>query len=378
MRFPPVSRPKIAVPRCREVGEFGLNLFDIVRRKDRCLRIEAGDVTPVHRAGPWPYFGVSLAPGSRFRLVEAHTFTAFQGFPRAPGWLSLAGHGHRSGALDIELEAQDGRRHLVYASSAHRMPEGLVTLDWPVWAGLVEGFDLVFDNTGDEACDVATTWVFNPRLNLRPLVRGDGIEVGPGVNPFVKADADTRVRYVEAAPIEEWITNYGKTLDQESIKPMWDSYIIGDAITLEMIADASLDFIFSSHVFEHLHNPIGVLENWSRKLKPGGFVAAVIPDLRYCFDLRQPPSTLEDWRSEYATGGWQLTAAKYEKWCRYTAPYATPESLIARNYSIHAHYYTSETILQLVGDVRRRGFYDQYFLNAAPNNKDFAIALRAA
>jgi SAM-dependent methyltransferase len=256
------------------------------------------------------------------------------------------------------------------------MADNAISLDWPAWVGFAPGFDLVIENRGGTACELATTRLFNPRFNLRPLLQGEGIEVGPGTNPFVKADANTSVRYVEAAPIETWVSNYGKSLDAENLKDLWASYIIGDAVTLDIIPDGSLDFIFSSHVFEHLNNPIQVLENWSSKLKAGGFVVAVIPDLRYCFDLRQPPSDPSDWIEEYTSQAHGLSLAKYEKWCRYTAPYATPESLIERNYSIHAHYYTSDTIIELAEIVQKRGWYDRVFLNASPNNKDFGIALR--
>jgi hypothetical protein len=53
-------------------------------------------------------------------------------------------------------------------------------------------------------------------------------------------------------------------------------------------------------VLEQLINPIQVIENWAQKLRPGGVIAGVVPDLRYTFDLRQPPSTVANWLSEYA------------------------------------------------------------------------------
>lgn len=356
-----------------------MNLFDIVKRKDRSLAIEAGEVTAVHRRFPFPSFGVTITAGGRFRLTDAHNFTALRSFPRAPGWAAHRQEGDGGAALEVWLNAHNGRRHLLHGSTSEPPPgPPNVALGWPAWAGFLEGYDLTIANVDDQPCYIATTWTFNPRLNLRPLIRGDGIEVGPGTNPFVLPDADTQVRYIEAAPLDEWIGNYGRALDPDSLKSLWASYVIGDAVKLDVIPDGALDFIFSSHVFEHLSNPLGVLDNWRRKLRPGGLVAAVIPDLRYCFDLRQPPSTLTDWASEYESGSWQLSRAKYEKWCRHTTPEATPESLITRKYSIHAHYYTSETILHLVEDVIGRGWYEGCFLNAAPNNKDFGVAFRRA
>jgi hypothetical protein len=51
---------------------------------------------------------------------------------------------------------------------------------------------------------------------------------------------------------------------------------------------------------------------------------------------------------------------------------------MARNVSIHVHLFTSETIVELVGKVVRRGHYDIISINVAANNKEFAFALRAA
>ena len=42
------------------------------------------------------------------------------------------------------------------------------------------------------------------------------------------------------------------------------------------VPDNSLDFIFGSHVFEHLANPIGHLKRWHAKLKPGVTLMHVI------------------------------------------------------------------------------------------------------
>jgi hypothetical protein len=122
-------------------------------------------------------------------------------------------------------------------------------------------------------------------------------------------------------------------------------------------------------------NPLGVLENWSRKLRPGGRAVGVVPDQRYCFDLRQPPSRARDWLQEYDRKIWSLTQEKYEKWCKFTAPYNTPESLSARKYSIHAHYYTPATFRELADVAISRGTFSNVFINTSPNNKDFGWVL---
>jgi SAM-dependent methyltransferase len=199
--------------------------------------------------------------------------------------------------------------------------------------------------------------------------------VGPGLNPQVWPAEGRSVRYVEALSAEHWIRLYkkGPSPARHSLEPLWSQYVIASAERLEMAADASLDFVFSNHVFEHLVNPMGVLENWLRKLRPGGLIAGVVPDARYSFDLRQPWSTFDEITAEQVAGSFEVSRKKYEKWCRYTAPYNTPEDLVARQYSIHAHYYVPELFAKIGGSLRQRGLIGGLFLETVPNNKDFGF-----
>lgn len=50
------------------------------------------------------------------------------------------------------------------------------------------------------------------------------------------------------------------------------------------IADRALDYLCSSHVLEHLPDPIAALHEWHRVLKPGGWLYLVVPDKRFTFD----------------------------------------------------------------------------------------------
>lgn len=46
----------------------------------------------------------------------------------------------------------------------------------------------------------------------------------------------------------------------------------------------SLDYVASSHLLEHLANPILALVEWYRVVKPGGIIYMVVPDRRFTFD----------------------------------------------------------------------------------------------
>ncbi|MEB3362074.1 MAG: methyltransferase domain-containing protein [Synechococcaceae cyanobacterium] len=66
--------------------------------------------------------------------------------------------------------------------------------------------------------------------------------------------------------------------------------LIGDQIPA-----ASLDYILSSHNFEHLPNPLRFLQDCEHYLAPTGLLSMAIPDLRCCFDFFQWPTMLEEW-----------------------------------------------------------------------------------
>jgi SAM-dependent methyltransferase len=66
-----------------------------------------------------------------------------------------------------------------------------------------------------------------------------------------------------------------------------------DASNLSHIPDHSYDFVMSSHVIEHIANPIRALNEWRRTLKPGGTAIFVVPHRNYTFDRRRPLTTLQ-------------------------------------------------------------------------------------
>lgn len=67
----------------------------------------------------------------------------------------------------------------------------------------------------------------------------------------------------------------------------WD-FEHGDAQLLRGLDDHSFDFVYSSHLLEHLPDVELALRNWSRVLKPGGFLLLYLPHR----DLYEKKTTL--------------------------------------------------------------------------------------
>jgi len=53
--------------------------------------------------------------------------------------------------------------------------------------------------------------------------------------------------------------------------------IVGDATDIPF-GDHSLDFLFAAHLFEHIVDPVALLNEWRRVLKPGGVLYATMPN----------------------------------------------------------------------------------------------------
>lgn len=55
--------------------------------------------------------------------------------------------------------------------------------------------------------------------------------------------------------------------------------------------DASLDFVVSQNVVQHIHDPVGLFCEWARVVKDGGFIFTVLPNKSHSFVHRDKPST---------------------------------------------------------------------------------------
>jgi SAM-dependent methyltransferase len=67
---------------------------------------------------------------------------------------------------------------------------------------------------------------------------------------------------------------------------------ITDATDLSFAQDRSMDFVCSSHVFEHLANPLKAIAEWKRVVKNGGIIYIAVPDKRYTFDRKRDRTPL--------------------------------------------------------------------------------------
>jgi len=126
--------------------------------------------------------------------------------------------------------------------------------------------------------------------------------------------------------------------------------------------DNALDYVISSHVIEHVANPVAAFAEWYRVLRPGGIIYLVAPDRRRTWDRprkltplshlledfqRQTtacdPTHIDDfvWGVEDAFFGTGLEAAELKE--RRTQLAAGMRHAIHLGHDINIHFHTFET-----------------------------------
>ncbi len=181
-------------------------------------------------------------------------------------------------------------------------------------------------------------------------LRGIGLEVGAGASPF-PVPLHCRVLFGDRLSYEQLVTElYPGQHEHELVRP--DIRTSFDK--LDGIADESLDFIIGCHVIEHVFDPIGALVNAHRKLRPGGQLLLVIPDMERTFDRNRPLTTLQHLKLDHFSPDLERDRKHYEEF--YTLAFKTPESDLqnkvagefARRGDLHAHVWNYSTFRELV------------------------------
>ena len=149
------------------------------------------------------------------------------------------------------------------------------------------------------------------------FISGCGLEIGAGARPF-PVPSGAQVSYGDIrdlASLQSYFKGSAVQLSQRI-----------DAQTLAGIANASLDFVISAHVIEHLRDPIGAIVNSIRVLKRGGIHLLVVPDMRRTFDRERPETTVAHVLADFHDGGVGTCQQGYEEHLRYVHPILTGQS----------------------------------------------------
>ena len=136
------------------------------------------------------------------------------------------------------------------------------------------------------------------RESCYALLHGDGIEIGALHEPAPLPPACC-VRYIDALTREEAIALFPEIDHARLVTPEVICNLDRDRLPS---TDDSLDFVVLSHVIEHVANPVRVIGEVFRVLRPGGRALIAAPDKRYTFDrtreITPVAALLDDFRQK--------------------------------------------------------------------------------
>jgi hypothetical protein len=207
------------------------------------------------------------------------------------------------------------------------------------------------------------------------MARGRGVEIGPGPSPRIVPSDATEVIYPERYGKEEYLKyNHGYSKLGTNIEEMWKRYLVGGA---HQIPDdlVDQDFIFSSHVIEHLPNPLGHFGLWYSRLHPGGVVLGIVPALRGCFDfMYHSPTHVSEWVSLLDSDLSRPQAWQYEKYeRRYNR---TVDDMVKEDIRPHFSFLTEENLSEFLEECCGRFGYVDFWVRTGVNNVSIEFGLR--
>ncbi|MFN4158837.1 MAG: methyltransferase domain-containing protein [Gemmobacter sp.] len=134
------------------------------------------------------------------------------------------------------------------------------------------------------------------------LIRATGLEIGPFDRPvFLRTDYPN-ILYVDVKDTETLIHNARVNPRRDPARVVKVDYVLHDRPLDAVVPPASLDFVFCSHVLEHVPDLVGHLKSVARILKSGGLFLVAYPDRRFTFDIMRPATTLDQLRDRHARG----------------------------------------------------------------------------
>ena len=128
---------------------------------------------------------------------------------------------------------------------------------------------------------------------VRGLLRSPGVEIGaftspiPGISPI-------------------YVDRFSEYANQPTLAEYF-----GDSADLPFI-DSSLNYVASSHVIEHVANPLAAFLEWFRVLRHDGIIYMNVPDRRLTFDRARPLTLVDHMVEDYRNGVTQCDGTHIE------------------------------------------------------------------
>ena len=224
---------------------------------------------------------------------------------------------------------------------------------------------------------------------LARFVAGDGIELGPGHQPFPLPYAGATARYVDRWKPDE-NTELFPELGDDAVFALPDIIADLNVDRLSMIADQSEDFVIASHVLEHLTDPLAQLSEIHRVLRPGGVALVLLPERTLTFDRARQGTTLPHLIADNDVGMTVADDAHIEEFLIYAEGWHESWDDAAgrkarfdmqRDRSFHVHCWTQEEFIPVLRHtITAMGMswelIDAYFVADVVDSIEFGFVVR--
>ncbi len=143
-------------------------------------------------------------------------------------------------------------------------------------------------------------------LCMELISNGVGLEIGGPSSTFPKGNILPvypiinnldNCNYADFT-IWEGAISSGKTFQYDKHRPLGEQYI-SEATNLKQIKSETYDFIISSHVIEHIADPLRALYEWIRILKEEGILVLIFPHKEGTFDHKRNVTSLNHLIKDY-------------------------------------------------------------------------------
>lgn len=133
---------------------------------------------------------------------------------------------------------------------------------------------------------------------------GLALEIAPLDKPILDR-TEWNVRYADHLDTDGLMRKYAshETVDKAAIQQV--DYVVAAEGLAAAVGTDRFDAVISSHVLEHVPNPIRWLQDIHAICADGGKVVFAVPDRMRCFDSLRQPTVAADWLGAYLENAWR-------------------------------------------------------------------------
>lgn len=141
---------------------------------------------------------------------------------------------------------------------------------------------------------------------------------------------------------------------------------VADASDLFFAEDECMDFVCSSHVMEHLANPLKAIAEWKRVTRENGIIYIAVPDNRYTFDRKRDRTPLshliDDFNNNVDQTDETHIAEFKEKWDPDPTEFPNREQLVQdipypRPMYFHHHIWIADDIREILDHMGLKAIF---------------------